>query len=274
MKNIDQKLVNDFGNEWDSYKQNSIRHDLELGFNEYFHLMPEQFITSNSIGFDAGCGSGRWAKFICPKIKQLNCIEPSQKAINVAKNNLNNYKNCVFENCSVNDSKIPNNSQDFGYCLGVLHHIPDTESALDSCVKKLKKNSPLLLYLYYRFDNKPYWYKKLWQISDKLRNVISKLPFRIKLFISVLIAFFVYLPLVFSGRILTKIGINTSNWPLIYYKDKSIRFMMTDALDKFGTRLEKRYTKKEIIKLMENSGLTDINFSNRMPYWVAIGFKK
>ena len=196
------------------------------------------------------------------------------KAMDVAKNNLDNYNNCIFENCSINDSKIANNSQDFGYCLGVLHHIPDTESALESCVKKLKKKSPLLIYLYYRFDNKPFWYKKLWVISDKFRTIISKLPFKIKLSVSILIAFFIYLPLAFSGRILYKIGIDISNWPLIYYKDKSIRFMMTDALDKFGTRLEKRYTKKEIIKLMENSGLTDIKFSNRMPYWVAIGFKK
>ena len=73
-----------------------IRHDLEIGFNEYFHLMPDKFINSETIGFDAGCGSGRWAKFICPKIKQLTCIEPSIKAINVAKNNLYNYKNCIF----------------------------------------------------------------------------------------------------------------------------------------------------------------------------------
>tara|TARA_B110000003_G_C16618896_1_gene522335 strand:+ start:251 stop:421 length:171 start_codon:yes stop_codon:yes gene_type:complete len=28
---------------------------------------------------------------------------------------------------------------DFGYSLGVLHHIPDTQVWLNSCVQKLKK---------------------------------------------------------------------------------------------------------------------------------------
>ena len=32
-----------------------------------------------------GCGSGRWAKFIAPKVKILNCIDPSFKALKVAK---------------------------------------------------------------------------------------------------------------------------------------------------------------------------------------------
>ena len=32
-----------------------------------------------------GCGSGRWANFIAPKVKILNCIEPSKQALDVAK---------------------------------------------------------------------------------------------------------------------------------------------------------------------------------------------
>ena len=50
--------------------------------------------------------------------------------------------------------------------------------------------------------------------------------------------------------------------------------MKNDALDRFGTRLEKRFTKIEIQNLMELSGLHKIEFSNNTPYWVAIGYKK
>jgi len=50
--------------------------------------------------------------------------------------------------------------------------------------------------------------------------------------------------------------------------------MRTDALDRFGTRLEQRFTKKQIIKMMKNSGLEDISFSEENPYWVAVGFKR
>ena len=44
--------------------------------------------------------------------------------------------------------KIKENSMDFGYSLGVLHHIPDTKEALQKCVSKLKPGAPFLVYLY------------------------------------------------------------------------------------------------------------------------------
>ena len=48
----------------------------------------------------------------------------------------------------------------------------------------------------------------------------------------------------------------------------------TDSLDRFGTRVEKRFSKKEIENLMFNGGLCNISFHNEAPYWIAIGYKK
>ena len=42
--------------------------------------------------FDMGCGSGRWSKLVAPKVKRLNCIDPSLEALNVARKNLINNK--------------------------------------------------------------------------------------------------------------------------------------------------------------------------------------
>ena len=50
--------------------------------------------------------------------------------------------------------------------------------------------------------------------------------------------------------------------------------MRTDALDRFGTRLEQRFTKKEIHSMMIESGLTNISFSKEIPFWTAVGYKK
>ena len=44
---------------------------------------------------------------------------------------------------------------DFGFSLGVLHHTINTLENLIICTNKLEKGSPFLIYLYYRFDNKP-----------------------------------------------------------------------------------------------------------------------
>ena len=50
--------------------------------------------------------------------------------------------------------------------------------------------------------------------------------------------------------------------------------MRTDALDRFGTQLEQRFTKKQIQEMMEVAWLDRIKFSDAVPYWCAVGYKK
>ena len=130
-----------------------------------------------------GCGTGRWAQFVSPKVKTLNCVEPSD-AIYMAKKKLINNGNVIFYNETTENCSIVPGSQDFGYCLGVLHHIPNTQNALNDCTKLLKSGAPILLYLYYNFENKPMWFKALWKLSDYIRKFISISPKPIKYFCS------------------------------------------------------------------------------------------
>ena len=272
--NIDIKVVSDFGREWKAFNHQHIEDSLlHSAFDSYFHFFPFDDLK-NAEGFDMGCGSGRWAKFVAPKVGLLNCIDPSEAALDEARMNLKALKNCSFECAGVDNSVLKNESQDFGYSLGVLHHIPDTSLALESCSSKLKPGAPFLLYLYYRFDNKPTSYYLLWRLSDILRNVISRLPFKIKYIISQLIALFVYLPLARTTLLLDKIGINVSNFPLTWYKNEPFYIMRTDALDRFGTSLEQRFTKDEISKMLLNAGFENIKFSDREPFWTVLSYKK
>ena len=50
--------------------------------------------------------------------------------------------------------------------------------------------------------------------------------------------------------------------------------MKTDSRDRFGTPLEKRFTRLEITEMMQIAGLDNIKFSDRTPYWCAVGQKK
>jgi SAM-dependent methyltransferase len=273
MKNQDKNTVEGFGDEWSRFDQSDLPEDEQsLLFDEYFSVFPWKDISRESVGFDLGCGSGRWAKSVAPKVKKLICIDPSN-AIDIAKKNLSNFDNCEFESASVDDIPIDNNSMDFGYSLGVLHHVPDTEMGIKQCVEKLKKGSPLLLYLYYRFDNRPFWFRFIWSITDLLRKVISKMPYGLRYIFSQIIAVVVYFPLARTAFYLGKLNLNVSNFPLSSYKNLSFYTMRTDALDRFGTRLEQRFTRNEIKNMMENAGLENIKFSNSKPFWVAVGYK-
>jgi hypothetical protein len=61
--------------------------------------------------------------------------------------------------------------------------------------------------------------------------------------------------------------------PLAYYRDRSFYVMRNDALDRFGTRLEQRFTRTEIDAMMRAAGLQDIEFSDDFPYWCALGYR-
>ena len=67
---------------------------------------------------------------------------------------------------------------------------------------------------------------------------------------------------------------NVKNFPLSYYKNLSFYTMRTDSRDRFGTNLEKRYTKKQIKNMLKKAGLYNIKFSKKAPFWCAVGFKK
>ena len=58
------------------------------------------------------------------------------------------------------------------------------------------------------------------------------------------------------------------------YADLSFYIMKTDALDRFGTKVEKRYSRKQIIEILENSNFKEIKFSDISPYWCAVAKKK
>jgi SAM-dependent methyltransferase len=273
MKNIDKNTVSSFGNEWNDFDQSKmLSKEVNKVFSEYFSIFPFELLTGESEGFDMGCGSGRWAKLIAPKVKKLHCVDPSS-AIEVASKNLFNFNNIVFHKNSVDDVPLLESSQDFGYSIGVLHHVPDTESAIKSCANLLKTGAPLLLYIYYKFDNRSLIYRTIWMISDVIRRIIYRLPFRARRIFTDIIAIMVYFPLSRLSRILNSFNINVSNIPLSYYKDHTFYTMRTDSRDRFGTPLEKRFTKSQIKEMMKRSGLEDIKFSDRAPYWCAVGFK-
>jgi len=271
---IDESVIKGFGDEWSRFDQSDVsEEELEAIFNNYFAVFPWNNLPENPVGFDLGCGTGRWAKFVAPKVKLLHCVDPSS-AIDVAKRNLEKHKNVSFLNEDVFNMTLGEETMDFGYSLGVLHHITDTEKGLRECVLKLKKGSPFLIYLYYSFENRSMAFKLIWRLTDLVRRFVSISPMPVRYFISQIIAFSVYWPISLLCRFMTFIGLSTDQVPLSMYEDKSFYTMRTDALDRFGTKTEKRFSKKEIEILMNNSGLEDVVFHDGEPYWCAAGIRK
>ena len=274
MKNIDIKTVNSFGDDGGRFNQEKLDPvEANQIFDSYFAIFPWDQLPVQPIGFDMGCGSGRWAKLVAPRVGYLSCIDPSS-ALEVAKESLSQLDNVSFVSGSVDDQILPKNSQDFGYSLGVLHHVPDTASAIKSCVKMLKPGAPFLLYLYYAFDNRSALFRLIWKCSDVMRRIIYRMPPTIKHIVTDTLAVGVYFPLARFAYVAEKLGLNVGSFPLSFYRRLSFYTMRTDSRDRFGTPLEQRFTRKEIKNLMEEAGLKEVQFSDRAPYWCAVGIKK
>ena len=276
MKNYYKDVVKGFGEEWTkfNYSETSFKEQKKI-LDSYFEIFPWNLVSKDkSIGIDIGCGSGRWANFISEKTNKLILLDASKSALEVAKRNLSKKNNVSFLNQSAGEIELENNSIDFAYSLGVLHHIPDTKGALREINRILKEGSPFLVYLYYNFDNKPLFYKIIWMLTNPLRLIISRLPFKLKFFTSQIIAFLVYFPLARLSKLFEKIGFSSKNFPMSQYKDLSLYVMRTDALDRFGTRVEKRFSKQQIQKMLEDCNFEDIKFSDNAPYWCCVGYKK
>jgi SAM-dependent methyltransferase len=273
-ENIDREVVAGFGDEWSRFDQTALtEEELDRMFDNYFSIFPWESLAADAVGFDLGCGSGRWAKLVAPRVAKLFLFDPSSEALAVAKRNLAGVDNCVFEVAGADNIPLPAESCDFGYSLGVLHHIPDTEAGLRACVSKLKQGAPFLLYLYYSFDNRPVWFRIIWKASDVIRRLVSRLPNSLRYLASQCLALLIYLPLARIALAAEKMGLNVDNFPLSQYRKNSLYVMRTDALDRFGTKLEQRFSKDEITAMMTRCGLKDIIFSNTS-FWTAVGIKR
>ena len=79
----------------------------------------------------------------------------------------------------------------------------------------------------------------------------------------------VYFPLARAAKLLEKRGKNVSNFPLHHYAIMPFVMLQNDALDRFGTRLEQRFSKKEITEMLGNAGfdLSTLKFSDMEPFW-------
>lgn len=274
-RNIDDRTVAGFGAEWTRFDQRGAdAADTAAQFDQYFSLFPWSDLAPNAAGFDLGCGSGRWAKLVAPRVGALHCVDASAEALAVARRNCAGQTNCVFHHASVEALPFADCSMDFGYSLGVLHHVPDTLAGIVACVAKLRPGAPLLLYLYYAFDNRPAWYRAVWKSTDLARRVVSRLPFPLRYGVSQVLAGAVYLPLARGATALERLGFDVENIPLSAYRHWKFYAMRTDALDRFGTRLEERFSREEIRRMMETAGLEKIRFREESPFWCCLGFKR
>tara|TARA_Y100000991_G_scaffold190536_1_gene156991 strand:- start:24 stop:854 length:831 start_codon:yes stop_codon:yes gene_type:complete len=273
-----KSVINSFGDEWirfdqDKFLSNSERKSQFLRYFNTPHF--EKLKSFESIkAIDVGAGSGRWSKEIFNhlRISRLTLIEPSESFMQL--------KNIFYKNNKVKliRSSIDNLLDDYPYlkgsfnlvyCFGVLHHTNSIEENFSKICNLVEPNGIIFCYLYYNLDNRNFIYKALFLLTIIPRTIISRLPNKLKNIICDFIAIFVYLPFIKLAKIFPK----NNNMPLHGYIDRSFFSIRTDSRDRFGTKIERRISKKKIMELCKKNSLKEIYFSEKYPFWVFSAMK-
>ena len=271
--NIDNGVVESFGEEWLRFQHFSDEM-IENWAQDYFDIIDEKIINKDSYILDIGCGTGRWSKYLFNKVKFIEAIDPSN-SIAAADNLLKNVSNVRLTKAGIESIPFDDESFDFVMCIGVLHHTPNPQKSMIDCVKKVKKGGYFYCYLYHNLESKDIFSKGIFRVGEVIRKMVSGLPLKLKILTCEVLAIIIYMPLILAGRLLRKIGLKNLalKMPLSAYYNKPFFTIRNDSLDKFGTKLEHRFSKNEIEQMMFISGLKKIVISDKIPYYHAVGKK-
>ena len=278
-ENLDQGVIDGFGHEWAAfdYAETKTTEALDAQFVAYCTPLDlGQFDLATSVAGDFGAGSGRWSSRLAPYFSRVYALEPSDGASQVLRNKFVGNSKIVVLQETVGVNSIPVASLDLAMSLGVLHHVPDTALAIKDVSRSIKPGGVFLCYLYYNLENKPAYYKLIFKGVNIVRQIISASPQKVRRLSATVIAAVVYWPLARLSKVFSKIGRNTSNLPLHHYADMPFVMLANDALDRFGTSLEQRFSKAEITEMLcaADFDLTTLKFSEIEPFWTFTVNKK
>lgn len=271
-KNLDLKLIDSFGLEWStfSYMDDYSSEFLDRQFRAYTDRIKfTEFNPDYSIAADFGAGSGRWTERLAQYFSIIYALEPSEGAQKVLRTKFKNNPKVLLLQETVGINSIPLESIDLAVSLGVLHHVPDTGLAIKDISSRIKSGGTFLCYLYYKLDDKPLFYRIMFKLVNFARFFISRIPQSGKRTVAFLIAIFIYFPLARFSKLLNRFHINSSNFPLHHYANMPFIILANDALDRFGTRLEHRFDKTEILDMLKAADfdISTLEFSKLEPFW-------
>ncbi len=135
------------------------------------NLNLKSMIKNKSV-IDIGCGSGRFAIALSQMgAKKVTAVDINPQGLEIAKKfaNSSGITNVDFVEHNVLDLPFQDESFDFVFSKGVLHHTGDLEKGIDEYSRVLKQGGFGFLYLY--ANGGIYWKSR-----DKMREVMKLIP--------------------------------------------------------------------------------------------------
>lgn len=240
-----------FGFEWNNFDE--VR-DEDATFAEVYFRDVDLSSLDGKIGLDAGCGKGRYTRFLAAHLGATVALDGSS-AVEAAARNLAGLPSVLVVKSDLRAAPFAPGSFDFISSLGVLHHLDDPRAGFDRLLAYLAPGGRILLYLYSRPPT-PGLRSMALSLASALRRVTVHLPHRLLKALSGPVAACLYAGIVLPGDYGDRRGVTVlSGLPMSAYRGKPFRSLVLDTFDRLSAPVEHRYLWKELAPWFDDTGL-------------------
>jgi SAM-dependent methyltransferase len=243
-----------FGFEWSRFPE--MRAEWESNFRDYMapHT-PESFRGKRVL--DAGCGGGRHAYYAARNGADVWAVDIGP-AVEVAKANNRSLDNVRVAQADVHHLPFEPASFDLVYSIGVLHHLPDPESAFRNLLRYVKPGGWIHIYLYWKPENQPVK-RALLSLVTLARRGATRLPHRLLYSLSFPAAAIAFAGFVWPYKLLLAAGLNevAERIPMKQYAKYPFRVCVNDQFDRMSAPIEFRYTRDDVEGWLRRAGLEE-----------------
>jgi SAM-dependent methyltransferase len=248
---VSTRTFESFGYEWNAF--DDVRPE-DAEFAEVYFRDLDLHSLDGRKGLDAGCGKGRYTRFVAAHLGALVALDGSD-AVEAAARNLAPFTNVVVVKADLRTAPIAAHSMDFVMCLGVLHHLADPRAGFAALVRTLAPGGRILVYLYSRPAQ---WGVRRVALDSAamLRRLTVRIPHRVLRMLSVPVAALLYVGIVAPGALADRFSRGAlARLPMASYRGKPFRSLVLDTFDRLSAPVEHRYVWSELAPWFADEGL-------------------
>ena len=234
---LSRRTAESFGYEWTTF--DDVRPEDEVFARCYLKDVQLDALAGKT-GLDAGCGKGRFTRYLAPHLGVLVALDASA-AISIATRDLSRFANVTTVRSDLRSAPFQDASFDFVSSLGVLHHLEDPERGFQALVRLLRPGGTILLYLYSR----PSGFGIRWagiELARLFRRVTVNIDRKVLRWLSAGVAALLEFVFVTPGRLGDRWHVSwLAQLPLAVYRRRSFRALWLDTFDRLSAPVEHRY---------------------------------
>lgn len=245
-----EDYAGNFGFEWITHAETQLdrqeNQTTERQFRDDLKITPEDMC--GKLVLDAGCGMGRYAEVASRYGARVIGIDLS-RAVESARQNLADRENVQILQANLLKLPFPDESFDFIYSIGVLHHTPNCETAFRGLVRLLRPGGRIVIWLYNGYNRLPY------RMSDLYRKITTRLPNSLLHSLC-----YVAVPMYYVDAALNRVYLRPVAQilrillPVSHHPDW--RWRVLDTFDWYSPRYQSKHTYEEVFRWFESEGLT------------------